>query len=204
MIGSVRGTLLHADDEQVVVEAGGVGYLLLVPSSTRWALPPVGQETFLWVHTHVREQVISLYGFAGRDELVLFTELLQVSGIGPKLALTILSTYAPDEFRRIISAEDAAALTRIPGVGKKTAQRLLFELRGKIQAVPGEAAGPAPAGGPWADALEALVSLGYTREEASAALAAVAGDGKGAAGGTGVDGSDASALLRAALRRLAG
>lgn len=200
MIGSVRGRLLHAGDEQVVVEAGGVGYQLSVPTSTRAALPPVGQEVFLWVHTFVREQVISLYGFADREELELFVELLGVSGIGPRLALTVLSTFSPREFRRVIAAGDGTALTRIPGVGKKTAQRLLFELKGKVAPPPPDGAGgagPGEPGGPWADALAALVSLGYSADEAAAALEAAAPAAK-------ADGRepDASELLRLALRRL--
>lgn len=200
MIGSVRGRLLYAGDEQVVVEAGGVGYQLSVPTSTRSALPPVGQEVFLWVHTFVREQAITLYGFAHREELELFVELLGVSGIGPRLALTALSTFSPREFRRVIAAGDGAALTRIPGVGKKTAQRLLFELKGKVAPPPPDGAGavgPGEPGGPWADALAALVSLGYSGDEAAAALEAAA-----PAAGAGGQEPDASELLRLALRRL--
>lgn len=200
MIGSVRGRLLYAGDEQAVVEAGGVGYQLSVPASTRSALPPVGQEVFLWVHTFVREQAISLYGFAEREELELFVELLGVSGIGPRLALTALSTFSPREFRRVIAAGDGAALTRIPGVGKKTAQRLLFELKGKVAPPPPDGAGgvgPGESGGPWADALAALVSLGYSADEAAAAL-----EGAVSAAGAGGQEPDASELLRLALRRL--
>lgn len=210
MIGSVRGTLLYAEEQEVVVEAGGVGYTLSVPSSTRWALPPVGREVFLWVHTYVRENGITLYGFASRDEMVLFRELLEVSGVGPRLALMILSTFAPGDFRRIIAAGDGASLTRVPGVGKKTAQRLLFELKGKLPLPQDEGAVPVSSmGGAWADALEALVSLGYSREEAVAALGAVVdGSSTGpvdasAMGDQGGD-FDAAALVRAALRRLAG
>lgn len=216
MIGSLRGRVLAAADEDAIIEVGGVGYRVTVPMSTRWALPPVGEDVFLWVHTYVREQAVSLYGFAGRDELELFEELLNVSGVGPRLALTVLSTYAPGEFRRIIADGDRRALTRIPGVGKKTAERLLFELKGKL-ASPDDAEGLALSDGPGADAradaLEALMALGYARDEAAAALKKALQASEAAAGGSGgasaADGAagqpawDAAELVRRSLRYLA-
>lgn len=198
MIGSLRGTLVRAADHWVMVEVGGVGFRVFVPSSTRWSLPPLNQEVFLYTHTHVREDVIALYGFGTEDELSLFEEMIQVSGVGPRLALAVLSTYSPDQFRRVVADEDIKGLTRIPGVGKKMAQRLLLELRGKLArpGAGGGVAGPEQTSPAWTDALAALVSLGYSEEEAAAALRA------GAAGA--VEASDAAELIRRALRELAG
>lgn len=212
MIGSLRGRVLAAEEDSAVIEVGGVGYRVTVPASTRWTLPPAGDEVFLWVHTHVRDQAVALYGFAGRDELQLFEELLNVSGIGPRIALTVLSTYPPGDFRRIIADGDRRALTRIPGVGKKTAERLLFELKGKL--APPDDEGLALAEGEGAsdtaDALEALIALGYARDEAASALkkalqagAVGPGDGSEADGAAGEQAWDAAELVRRSLRYLA-
>lgn len=196
MIGSLRGILTRVGDGWVMVDVGGVGYRVYVPVSTRWSLPPLNHEVFLHIHTHVREDAIALYGFGTEDELSLFEEMIQVSGVGPRLALAVLSTFSPAEFRRLVANEDVKGLTRIPGVGRKMAQRLLLELKGRlVRADPG-VAGSEQTSTAWADALAALVSLGYAEEEAAVALRA------GAAGST--EESDAAELVRRALRELAG
>lgn len=179
MIGSLRGVLIAKAPPQLVLEAGGVGYEIEAPMSTFYMLPPVGHELRLLTHLVVREDAHLLYGFATDTERQLFRDLLRVTGIGPKLALAILSGSSVEAFTQCVLAQDAAALTRIPGVGRKTAERLLVEMRDRMQAaaqasgmaVP--AAGGALAGGAQAEALSALVALGYKPAEAARLLQGV-------------------------------
>src|ERR1700685_4320873 len=137
MIAHLRGKLLAKHPNQVIVETGGVGYDVTISIPTFSDLPGVGSEVALNIHTHVREDVIALYGFLRAGEKQLFEKLITVSGIGPKLAVTILSGMAADEMIAAIRGNDLARLTRIPGIGQKTAERMVLELRGK----------PPPAGG---------------------------------------------------------
>jgi Holliday junction DNA helicase RuvA len=167
MIAHLRGRLLSKHPNQAVVEAGGVGYEVNISIPTFSALPALGADVALHVHTHVREDALSLFGFLRSEEKQLFEKLISVSGIGPKLAITILSGMPAGA---MIKSNDVAALTRIPGIGKKTAERMVLELRDKLEAF-GEAA-VAPAISPVEeDVISALVNLGYQRPLAERALA---------------------------------
>ena len=208
MIGSLRGMLLDraTGDGELLVEVGGVGYRVVAAPTTALALGDVGDEVFVWVHHHVREDAQTLYGFATRDERVTFEALLGAHGVGPSLALAILSVHAPAALARILAEDDVGALCLVPGVGKKTAARLLVELRSRLH-IPD--LGPTPAGGPGGgvagngasggpappsartDVREALAGLGYAADEIHTAVAELPDDG------------DASQLLRQALQRLA-
>lgn len=216
MIASVRGTLAFVGPDHVVVDVQGVGYELLVPGSTRAGLPRVGEAVTLYTAMQVREDALVLFGFLTAAERQLFRMLLGVNGIGSKAALNILSGTTPERFHLAIAFEDVAALTRLPGVGKKTAQRLILELREKIGFPPGDAtgdaalagAGAAPPPYPVGEAVEALAALGYSRAEAAAAInaaaaelgaAGVGSDGTGAGGGPRLSARD---LVRQALRHL--
>ena len=174
MIGSLRGTLLErATSGEVLVEVAGVGYRAQVPPPALAELGEPGGEVFLHTHLHVREDALQLYGFAEAGERQLFEQLLSVSGVGPKVALAIVSGYSPAELRRAIVREDAALLQSIPGVGKKTAQRVVLELKEKI--APLAAVADAPhlgAGDGHVVARDALVELGYSAAEAEVRLAA--------------------------------
>ncbi len=179
MIAHVRGALAAVSLESVVVDVAGVGYRCLVPSSTRSRLPAMGQEVMLFTSLQVREDSMTLYGFVTSEEYDLFELLLRVEGIGPKVALGVLSATTPDLFRRAVAFEDITALCRIPGIGKKTAQRMVLELKdkvGSVAATDGKAAAVGAialnAAEPDAgmEALEALMSLGYSRVESAQAL----------------------------------
>lgn len=181
MIAHVRGSLVAATPDSVVVDVAGVGYRCMVPSSTRNRLPAIGSDVLLHTSFQVREDSMTLFGFLTQEEFDLFELLLRVDGIGPKVALGVLSASTPDGFRRSVAFEDINALCRIPGIGKKTAQRMVLELKDKVGSVSGPAAGAAGASvaaialnQPTADvgieALEALMALGYTRVEAAQAL----------------------------------
>jgi Holliday junction DNA helicase RuvA len=178
MIAHLRGILLSKHPNQVVVETAGVGYEVTISVPTFSELPASGAEVALHIHTHVREDQIALYGFLRPAEKRLFEKLITVSGIGPKLAITILSGMAADEMAGAIRGNDVARLTRIPGIGKKTAERMVLELRDKLP----EAAGttvPMPAMNPLEeDVLSALVNLGYQRAAAEKALAIAKKSGK--------------------------
>lgn len=198
MIAMLRGRLLRRGADWIIVDVGGVGFRVAVPASTAAVLPGPGEEVTLHTYTHVREDTLALYGFASEDELRLFEDIISVSGMGPKLSLTTLSTLRPAEFRRAIAEEDVASLTRISGVGRKTAQRMILELKGKLTPGPeAEAATEAAAAvdAPEADALAALVALGYAEADAARAVRAVRSD-DGAA-------RDTAELVRLALRQLA-
>ena len=177
MIAHLRGKLLAKHPNQAIVETSGVGYDVTISVPTFSDLPDVGTDVALHIHTHVREDVIALYGFLRPSEKLLFEKLITVSGIGPKLAVTILSGMAADEMVGAIRGNDVAKLTRIPGIGKKTAERMVLELRDKLPE-PGKAA-PAVAvmSAVEEDVLSALVNLGYQRAAAEKALATAAKEG---------------------------
>jgi Holliday junction DNA helicase RuvA len=201
MIGSLRGTVLErvpgATAGELLLEVGGVGYRLSVPTGTL-ALAELAGPMFVHVHTHVREDAIILYGFATREERNCFETLIGVHGVGPALALALLSCYAPAALRRVVMTDDADALTVVPGVGKKTAVRLLLELKAKLDLDPADGEGdlvlvggggvPSPRG----EVRAALAALGYAADEVREAVRGLPDEG------------EASELLRIALRELAG
>jgi Holliday junction DNA helicase RuvA len=174
MIGSIRGRILSKTPPQLTVDVGGVGYEIESPMSTFFLLPPVGDEVRLLTHLVVREDAHVLYGFGTEEERRLFRSLIKVSGIGPKIALALLSGISVEAFARCVQSEDVAALTKIPGIGRKTAERLVIELRDRLAAAEEGAAGALPAGAsPEAEAFGALLALGYRAAEATRLLKAV-------------------------------
>jgi Holliday junction DNA helicase RuvA len=165
VIGTLRGALAAKSPAHVIVEAGGVGYQVIVPLSTLSELPPEGTAVFLHIHTHVREDALQLYGFADEGQKRVFMTLLGISGIGPRLALNIVSSIPHEEFLRAVEAEDVERLSRVPGLGKKSSHRIILELRGKLPTL----------GGPRedrdaGDAVSALVNLGYRKTDAQKAV----------------------------------
>lgn len=202
MIASVRGSVLHAGLDRVVVEVGGVGMLVHTTPGTAASVRR-GQEAALSTTLVVREDSLTLYGFAGDDERDMFEQVQTVSGVGPRLALAMLSVMPPDRLRAAISGSDIGALTKVPGIGRKGAERMVLELRDKIGAptgVPGATAPAAPAASLWREQVsEALVGLGWSSKQADDAVTRVAdGAGAPADGGT----PNVSEMLRAALREL--
>ena len=203
MIGSLRGRLLDKDPAgEMLIEVGGVGYRATVGASTLAASGPVGQECFVYVHHHVREDSSDLYGFATLDERRCFEALLSAHGVGPSLALAVLSHLPHDELRRAVAVDDAAALEAVPGIGAKTSKRMVLDLKSKLgvpesvgagsaAGVSADAAGTAPA-----EVRAALAQMGFSPAEVREAMAAVAvaAAREGAA--------DAGALLRVALQEL--
>jgi Holliday junction DNA helicase RuvA len=180
MIAHLRGKLLAKHPNQAIVETGGVGYDVTISVPTFSDLPGIGGEVTLHIHTHVREDLIALYGFLRPAEKQLFEKLITVSGIGPKLAITILSGMAADEMVSAIRGNDIARLTRIPGIGKKTAERMVLELRDKLPAEGVAEFRVTPAmSAVEEDVLSALTNLGYQRAAAERALATVEKNGKG-------------------------
>jgi len=174
VIGRLRGILLEKHPPRLLVEAGGVGYELEAPMSTFYRLPATGSEVVLHTHLVVRDDAHLLFAFASEAERSLFRSLIRVNGVGARLALTILSGMEAGDFARCVQEGDAAALTRLPGVGKKTAERLVVEMRDRLddwQPVPAAAAaaGPVPAAAPdpEREAVDALVALGYRPAEAA-------------------------------------
>ena len=179
MIAHLRGRLLSKHPNQVVVETAGVGYEINISVPTFSELPPNGLEVALHIYTHVREDLIALYGFLRPAEKQLFEKLITVSGIGPKLAITILSGMAADEMTAAIRGNDLARLTRIPGIGKKTAERMVLELRDKLPEAAGTSAPAVPVMSAMEeDVLSALLNLGYLRPAAEKALGNVVKNGK--------------------------
>ncbi|MCC6342928.1 MAG: Holliday junction branch migration protein RuvA [Bryobacterales bacterium] len=173
MIGSLRGLLHEKHPNEIVVDVHGVGYLVTIPVSTFSALPETGSEVKLRIHTHVREDAIALFGFLTSEEKLLFEKLISVSGIGPKLAVTVLSGLSVADLAAAIRSSNVAQLTRVPGIGKKTAERLVVELRDKLDRLGGKAPAAAPAMVMSAvdeDVLSALVNLGCPRPAAEAAI----------------------------------
>ena len=178
MIAHLRGKLISRHPNQAIVETGGVGYEVVISVPTFSDLPPLGSEVALFIHTHVREDQLALYGFLRSEEKQLFEKLITVSGIGPKLAVTILSGMAAADLGTAIRGNDLARLTKIPGIGRKTAERLVLELRDKLPALGQEVTPAAPAfSAVQEDVLSALVNLGYQRTAAEKALASAATDG---------------------------
>jgi Holliday junction DNA helicase RuvA len=179
MIAFLRGRVLEKHPTRVIVETGGVGYEVHVPLSSYSAVGEPGAEVSLRIHTHVREDALQLFGFATPLELALFDRLVAVSGIGPKLGLAVLSGIAPADLVGAIRSGDIARLVSIPGVGKKTAERIVLELRDKLSALEATTPGAAPGDGTRTDLVSALVNLGYHRPAAEkavdAALAATDG-----------------------------
>ncbi len=202
MIGRIRGLLVHKQAPFILVEVGGVGYEVQVPMTTLFQLPEVGSQVSLVTHFVVREDAQLLYGFIEEGDRSLFRQLIKISGVGPKLALTILSGMDAHSFARCVQRDDIASLTALPGVGKKTAERLLVEMRDKLKnwLVRAETAGGEAAGGATsapltdivADAEGALITLGYKPQEASRMVTAVN------------DGSviDSEELIRRALKSM--
>ncbi len=179
--------IARKDPSGVVVDVGGVGYAVTVPISTLSDLPAVGEEVTLYTFTYVREDTLALYGFASEAEQRLFTQLLSVSGVGPKVALAILSLASPDDIRSAIASGDADFIASVPGIGQKTADRLIVDLRDKIEMV---TASGEPRGSQ--EVIEALVGLGYSRQEArDAAAKATTSD------------ADDDEILKQALKELA-
>ncbi len=198
MIASVRGTVLHVGLDHVVVETGGVGMLVHTTPATATECR-TGSQTQLHTTLVVREESLTLYGFAHADARALFEQVQTVSGVGPRLALAMLSVHPPDAVRRAISGGDLVSLTKVPGIGRKGAERIVLELRDKMLLAPGDREQPAPAAGTVDDAVsgqveEALVGLGWSARQASDAVRAV---------GAGQDPpTEVAAVLRAALREL--
>ena len=198
MIGSLRGQLLErfeeADRGEALVEAAGVGYRVTVTPTTAVRLGDAGGQVFLYVHHLIREADQALYGFLERSERACFEALLSAHGVGPALALSVLGVHGPLELARVVADEDVAALCLVPGVGKKTATRLLIELKSAldvpVDGVPSGAETPGGARSALVEVREALGGLGYTFEEVRSVLGDLAGD-------------DAAVLLREALQRLA-
>jgi Holliday junction DNA helicase RuvA len=171
MIGRIAGTLLEKNPPEVLVEAGGVGYEIDVPMSTFYNLPALGERVTLLTHLAIREDAHQLYGFLTAGERQAFRQLIRISGVGSRIALAVLSGLSVGELAQAVTLQESGRLTRIPGIGKKTAERLLLELKGKLGAALDEVAGgPAPAAEGGTDVLRALVALGYSEKEAAAAV----------------------------------
>jgi Holliday junction DNA helicase RuvA len=166
VIAHLRGKLAQKDPARVIVDVNGVGYEVFIPLTTFSSLPNAGSEVSIDVHTHVREDVIALYGFSTRRERSIFEKLMTISGIGPKLAMTILSGGSVEDLVGAIKRGDLARLTAIPGVGKKTAERIVLELKDRLQ----DFAEAQPKSGIESDVLSALENLGYNRALAEAAV----------------------------------
>lgn len=189
MIGRVRGTLAALSAEGALVDVGGVGYEVLMSGRDLAVLPALGEEVVVHTHFHVREDHQALYGFvdqAGRD---LFRVLLGASGIGPKIALAMLATLGPDDLRRAVMADDVALLTTVPGIGTRTAQKLILDLRARLELPDGDIPGDQTT---IAEVRDALENLGYASSEITEAMSGLDGDGS------------LQDLLRAALQRLGG
>jgi Holliday junction DNA helicase RuvA len=198
MIASVRGPVRHIGLDRVVVEVGGVGMLLHTTPATASALH-LGQEALLATTLVVREDSLTLYAFGSDDERDIFEQVQTVSGVGPRIALAMLSVLAPDRLRAAVTSADLATLTKVPGIGKKGAERIVLELRDKLGMPSGAAGGatavPAVGATAWRDQVaEALVGLGYSAKQADDAVSRAAEAAPA--------GADVSAMLRAALREL--
>jgi Holliday junction DNA helicase RuvA len=197
MIGRLRGELVHKQAPHLLIDVNGVGYELEAPLSTFFTLPETGQAVTLFTHLAVREDAHVLYAFATESERALFRSLLKVSGIGAKMALAILSGMSADAFSRCVVDEDVASLVRLPGIGRKTAQRLIVEMRDRLAKLdeltpavtPMQGAQAASRSSVTSDAVAALVALGYKPQEAGRLVKAVAEDEM-----------DSEALIRAALQ----
>jgi len=182
VIGRLHGVLLRKEPPALLVDVSGVGYELEAPMTTFYELPAVGEMVTLYTHLVVREDAHLLYGFAREGQRRLFRELLKVNGVGPRVALAVLSGLSDQEFSRCVAEEDITRLTKVPGIGRKTAERLVIEMRDKLStdiAGPAAASAPGPAApaDPVSEAVSALVSLGYKPNEASRAVRGVSSKG---------------------------
>jgi len=175
MIGRIEGRLLEKNPPAILVDANGVGYEIDVPMSTFYQLPPVAERVVLLTHLAVREDAQQLYGFSTHGERAAFRELIKISGVGARTALAVLSGLSVTELAQTITLQESGRLTRVPGIGKKTAERLLLELKGKLGADLGSAR-PNAAGDTAADVIRALLALGYNEREANAAARSVPAD----------------------------
>ena len=173
MIGKLTGTLGDKNPPQVLVDCNGVGYEVDVPMSTFYNLPPLGERIVLLTQQIIREDAHQLFGFATANERAAFRELVKITGIGARMALSVLSGMSVGELAQAVTLQDAARLTRVPGIGKKTAERLMLELKGKLGADLGVAAGGLPATDHAGDVLNALLALGYSEKEALSAVKTV-------------------------------
>lgn len=193
MIGSVRGRVIERGAAgEVLVEVGGVGYRVLVPTGSLLALAP-GADAFLFTHLHVRDDALVLFGFPTRDERETFEALISATGVGPKLALAMLSVHSPDALRRAVVDDDLAALTLVPGVGKRTAQRLMIELKARLDVPDLDLTEVGAATSARAEVRAALAGLGYAPDEVREVLAQL----------NDTNGGSVEDLLRDALRLLA-
>lgn len=193
MIGHLRGRLLRKNPQDLIVDVSGVGYRVLVPISTFCRLAELGEETQLHIHTHVRDDAIVLYGFATSTEQELFERLISVSGVGPKVALGVLSGIETDDLLYAIRDNDVVRLTRVPGIGKKTAERLILELKDKLKHIAPGSPAPAQPSPKRSDLLSALANLGYSDSESDRAASEALRASPDAALGD---------LLRSALRAI--
>lgn len=198
MIGHIRGVIVEKQAPLLILEVQGIGYEIDAPMSTFYQLPELGQEVHLYTHFIVREDAHHLYGFYTRDERILFRTLLKVNGVGPRLALTILSSVSPNEFVGAVLNNDTAGLVKLPGIGKKTAERLIIEMRDKLSNWQQNSisdiisANETPRQHLMQDAISALIALGYKPQEASRTIAKV-DDGS----------ANSEELIRRALREIA-
>jgi Holliday junction DNA helicase RuvA len=176
MIGKLTGTLLEKNPPEVLLDCHGVGYEVYVPMSTFYNLPALGERVSLLTQFIVREDAQLLYGFATAPERQAFRELIKISGVGPRTALSVLSGMGVADLAQAITLQEAGRLVKVPGIGKKTAERLLLELKGKLGADMGAVAGGAARSDAQADILQALLALGYNDKEAAAALKALPAD----------------------------
>tara|TARA_B100000686_G_C16799154_1_gene984651 strand:+ start:4273 stop:4899 length:627 start_codon:yes stop_codon:yes gene_type:complete len=197
-IGSLRGTLLLEEDHEIIIEVSGVGYKVLVAPSTQKQFGDIGSETLIYTHHHFREDAQTLYGFPTRQECQFFEALISTHGVGPSLGLAILSTHAPNQLAHILATEDSEALCLVPGIGKKTAARLIVELQSKIELSSvsfesGEQTGirPDTTDSSLKDVREALSGLGYGSNEIQLAMKGLPSN------------ADAALLLKLALQELA-
>jgi holliday junction DNA helicase RuvA len=195
MIGRLTGRLAAKTPDQVLLDVGGVGYVVHIPLSTFYELPESENPASLWIHTHVREDTLALYGFLTERERSLFLLLLGVAGIGPKVALTVLSGIPPAELASALRNQDVRRLVAIPGVGKKTAERMVLELAEKVAAFAAEQPAETPAAVAAEDVVSALVNLGYRKAEAEKAVESATRGGAP---------PDFGEFLKLALKRLTG
>lgn len=192
MIAKISGTLEHKVPGEVIVDVGGVGYHVFIPLSVFYRLPEMGGAVSLFIHTHLREDALQLFGFIEHEEKQVFLLLNSVTGIGPKLAINILSGIPADELARALKEEDQPRLLSIPGVGKKLAERMVVELRDKFQAIPSAEAGRGDGSQLMRDAVSALVNLGYRQGEAEKNVRDITRQGE----------KTLAEVLKEALRRL--
>lgn len=192
MIAKISGTLAHKIPGEVIIDVGGIGYQVLIPLSVFYRLPEIGEAVNLQIHTHLREDALQLFGFLEQEEKQVFLMLNNVAGIGPKLALNILSGIPADDLARALREEDQPRLLSIPGVGKKLAERMIVELRDKSLALRNEEIGQGDGSQLMRDAISALVNLGYRRSEAEKSVREITQQAE----------RPLSEVLKEALRRL--